>query len=61
LGRKNARKKRKCASKSAYTNFDDALKALNFHVRKFHPKRRVSAYRCKVCKKIHIGHNGPIR
>ena len=61
MARKNARKKRKCQGKISYKNIKDAIHALDLHVVKYQPARRVSAYRCVFCKKFHIGHSGPVR
>lgn len=58
---KNARAKRKCKRKVKYKSKEFAIRALNLHVRKYQPTRRVNAYQCKFCKGWHIGHNRVVR
>lgn len=57
MATKNARLKRKCSRKVGYQSKNDARHAMDLHIVKHQPNRKVNTYKCRYCNRWHIGHN----
>jgi len=53
--RKKKDKKKSCGSKMSYKSKKDAMAAIHFTLKKHFIFHRMRPYKCRYCKKWHIG------
>ncbi|AWN04593.1 hypothetical protein PBI_GRAYSON_265 [Rhodococcus phage Grayson] len=56
MGAKNRRQKDKCKAKTTYSDMNKANLAIKMLYKRKDYTGKVWAYRCSICKGIHIGH-----